>query len=568
MRKILNKVNWKIVLIFALLLVVGLINTFHEDYPDEYDSIVGGKYILQGKVPYRDWFQHHQPFAYIVASFILPFSGTNFVLFRVFLAIFYFFLNIGSYLIVKQRFKKSALPYYLIYLVFSTFLATYYWGQMLLADTLAAYLIIPAFALIVVKTFKNEMFEQRDLLIISIYLFLAWFTSMTYTYLIGGLYLFTLYRYYLSVKVKKLSLLYFTKKSALILITPYILLLLFLILTGSVKDYYFANITYNQEYYIYNYPKAPGAGINPVRYAIIIFTDFANNFFPLLTSFKDFRLGDPLNVTLGFSYFAFIVYIISKKKYSLLIPIFFALVYSNSRSNPALIKETDYQSSVYILSASFVGSYSLFLLKRSLSEVESLVVKIISGVLFIILGTYAIFTAFFIPLKFWQKAFVKYMGTAPLIYNRPQVAPFINMVVSKDEYAWVGPFEFKELLYLKTKVPSKYHWFLNHAVESDKMRTEILSDFNKNRAKIIVFKRDYAPWGGNPATFNYFFTDLLDKNYFRLYELNDKKIIYKWKIGKSQNFDPESDYNIERASKEEILQKLLSLGLIEKVEKK
>lgn len=75
------------IIIFGIFLSSGL----HEQYPDEYDSILGGKRILQGEIPYRDWFQHHQPGAYVLAAIILPFSGHHFLLFRLMLEAVYFF---------------------------------------------------------------------------------------------------------------------------------------------------------------------------------------------------------------------------------------------------------------------------------------------------------------------------------------------------------------------------------------------------------------------------------------------------------------------------------------------
>ena len=59
------------------------------------------------------------------------------------------------------------------------------------------------------------------------------------------------------------------------------------------------------------------------------------------------------------------------------------------------------------------------------------------------------------------------MGTAPIIYNRPQIAQYVNALVSPEDYVFIGPFDFEELFYLNTKrQPSRYHWFLNHAATS------------------------------------------------------------------------------------------------------
>ena len=204
-KSLLKKIPWSYVLFFLFLLFVFLLNTFHEEYPDEYDSILGGKYIVQGRLQYRDWFQHHQPFAYTFAAFLLPVSGISFVRFRILLAIAFFVLNTGAYFLLKKRFKNKNLTFYLFFLFITAVSATYFWGQMLLADTLSAYLIIPAYALLLLKDFYNKKFGEKDLLIFSLFAFFAWLTSLTCTYLLAGLYLYAFYLYAKNVQKRELK---------------------------------------------------------------------------------------------------------------------------------------------------------------------------------------------------------------------------------------------------------------------------------------------------------------------------------------------------------------------------
>lgn len=550
----------KLLCLFLLLLFLFFLNTFHEEYPDEYDSILGGRYILEGKVPYRDWFQHHQPFAYIFSAFLLIFSGFSFVRFRIVLSFAFFFLNIIGFLFLKKFFPKHNLSFYLLYLFFLGLSATYFWGQMLLADTLSAYLIVPLYALLLLKTIYQEKFGLRSLLFFSLFSFLAWLTSLTYIFLLGGLSLYALFLFWKSGG--KLP------TGVFLLLFPYLCFFLFLFFTGSLSDWYFANVIYNR-YYIYNYPGPPGRLINPLRYALIIAHNFFNNFFSLLSSVFRFSFGDPLNITLGLSNTVFFLYLLWEKKYSFLLPFFSVLVYSNARSNPQAIRETDYQAGVYILTSALVGLFALFTLKKELDEKKPFTSrKILITFLFLILGVYWFFVGFFIPLKWWQKFHAKYMGQAPLIYDRPEIAPLVNRLVSREEYAWIGPFEFKELFYLQAKIPSKYHWFLQHAASLEKIKREMIADFEKKRPKVIVFDRLYAPWGGDPQNFNYFFVDFLQKHYFRLSDLNQEgKRRYRWTIANPPHFDLESDFNFSKEHKDELIKQLLALGLVEKVER-
>lgn len=539
---------WKTILIFGLLLVIFVTNAFHEKYPDEFDSIVGGRYITEGRLPYRDWFQHHQPGAYVMAATILPFTGQSFVKFRVGWEIVLYAMLVGSYFLLKSRLPKRNLSFYVVLLFVLGLAGTYFWGHMLLADTLAGYFLLPAFALLFLKDYYKEKFETQDLLIVGAFVFLSWFTSMTYIFIIAAISLYALYLYRKPLK------------GILILAAPYVVFGLYLLVTGSVADYYWANVVYNTNYYIYNYQHDPGQPINPVRYAVVIFDAFINNYLPALWGVVGFPISNPVQVTMAFSSFTAIVLVILRGRLLFLFPLLTVLVFSNARSNPQSIRETDYQAFVYIVTSMFNGLFSLWVLR---DEKKPALIA-----LYLVLLLYWIATPLYLGMKMEQKFFPKYMGTAPAIYSRPQIAQYVNAIVTSQDYVFIGPFEFEELFYLNAKQPSKYHWFLNHAATS-KIKDELISDLENHRPKVIVFQRGFAPWGGNAATYNWWMTDFLDANYFRLFKLNetldDRQ--YQWKIAKTENFDIDGTFNFDKQYQKEILEKLIALGYIEEVGK-
>ena len=559
---------WKALLIFSLLLTVFVANAFHEKYPDEFDSIVGGRYITEGKLPYRDWFQHHQPGAYVMAAGILPFTGRSFVKFRVGWEIVLYAMLVGSYLMLRRRLPKRDLTFYIVLLFIIGLAATYFWGNMLLADTLAGYFILPAFALLFLKDYYSERFETADLMIIGGFAFLSWFTSMTYIFIVMALSLYALYLF-VSTNTKK-SLWRRILTGVALLSVPYVLFGLYLLFTGSIADYYWANVVYNTNYYIYNYPHAPGAAINPIRYAAVIADTFINNYLPALWGVAGFPISNPVQVTLAFSSAVAVILVIVRRKWAFLFPLLVTLVFSNARSNPQSIRETDYQAFVYIITSMFNGVFAVWAVKELLDEEKTAFSqKVVLSAVYALLLLYWIATPLYLAMKMEQKFFPKYMGTAPLIYNRPQIAPYVNAIVSPDDFVFIGPFEFEELFYLNTKrQPSKYHWFLNHAATS-KIKDELIADLSKNRPKLIVFNRGFAPWGGDASTYNWWMSEFLDANYFRLFKLNetlpDKQ--YRWKLQKTENFDIDGTFNFDKRYQEEILKKLLTLGYIEEVAK-
>lgn len=547
---------------FVILFGILIVNTFHEEYPDEFDSILGGKYIASGKLIYKHWFQHHQPGAYVLAAFIYPLSGTSFVRFRVILAIFWFLLHYISYRMVKTRLGRGDPVWYLGYIGVISVAATFYWGHMLLADSLASAFIAPAAAILIGKAFARERLNATDLAVVNVFLFLSWFTSLTYTFVVGVLTLYAIVDYWQGLK-KKPDL----KRVALVIVRavalPYLVFLAYVLVTGSVSDYYFANVVYNQRYYIYNYPRPPGAPVNPVRYAVVIATDFLNNYIPSLMSIKDFNFANPVVTFLAAGSLSLIVLAMLRKRYLLAAAYFLAVMFANSRSNPMLVRETDYQAAVYIVLSTLAASFVLVRLVREIdTEKLRFSERVAMTALLLIVSTYSFFTTLHFFQKMLNTFYPKYMGTMPLIYDRPQVAPYVNAIAGRDGYAWIGPFEFEELYYMDAKVPTKYHWFLQHAATS-KIKDEMIPEFQAHLPNVIVFNRVYAPWGGDPHEFNYFFTDFLDANYIRLYQYNEEHgTRYVWKERETLNFVLDRDINLLRSEIDAMLPRLLEQGLV------
>jgi hypothetical protein len=294
-----------------------------------------------------------------------------------------------------------------------------------------------------------------------------------------------------------------------------------------------------------------------------------NNYLPALWGALQFPIGDPLQVTLAVSNAVFLIVLLMTGRWTFILPFVIALVFVNGRSNPQQVKETDYWASVYIVLSFINGTFSLVALTDLVNRVkESAATRVIAGALLLGLWVYWFFMPSGLFLRMEDKFYPKYMGEAPLIYDRPQVVQYVNALVTKDEYAWIGPFNFEELFYLNAKIPSKYHWFLDPAAKS-KIKDEMMVDFAKHMPKVVVFRRNFAPWGGDAHTFNYFMSDWLDKNYFRIFMLNGtlSDVQYKWKISNTENFDIDGDFNFDKRYQKEIIDKLLSLGYIEAVPK-
>lgn len=556
--------NIPYILFAVLILIIFLINTVHESYPDEFDNILGGWYQLSGQFIYKDWFTHHGPVAYFLSSLVEIFSGRSFVGFRLVYGFFLFLFTFGSFWYLKKSVKKISVNFYLGFIFLFAVSATYFWGHMMLADNISAVLLTPVFALVMLKMYSREFLSLKDFAFISILSSLAILSSLTFIFLLIFLYLF-LGIYYLSTydyKIKELFNIQ-TYKIAAIFIAPYLIFLFYLLITGSLNDFIYQAIIFNKKYYVY-YPGSSGeVTINPLRFAIVIAQEFHNNFSSLLIQVKSFEFAFPFNISLAVANMSLLIYLILKRKYTLAAFVLFWITFSNARSNPLTSKETDYQSAVYIVASLFNISFLIPALYEDLKKDVEYPKKLILSLLFILVLIYSFFNFAFLLRKFSYQAYDKYMGRAALIYDRPRIAPIINAITTKEDLAMIGPFEFEENFYLHAKQPSKYHILLPGMGSSERIQEELLEELNQNRPVVIYFDKRFHILGRSPEMTGQFFLKFLDENYTTLFNHKAGSVSYKSKIPIDDKIDLETKLYIDKSRIPLIIQRLLEKDLIE-----
>lgn len=559
---------WKALFVLSVLSLF-ILNSLHEKYPDEFDNILGGWYILHGKLPYVGFFTHHGPVPYFIASFLLLFVGQSFVRFRIAYALLLSCVIFGTYLLLKKRVGKKQLKFFPVFIIFLAFESTYYWVQMLLADNIAAFSFLLAFSLIFLKAFYNKTITLIDFVIVSIASAIGLYASLAYSYLYmltitALIYLYIKDHYKILLKNKLKMIIY----PLSIIIAPHIIYFLYLLITRSLSDYIFQNFIFNARYYIYNYPRPPSStAINPIRYAIVILNEFLNNFYTLLLGIKNFDFVFPMNITMAVGNIGTCIFLILSKRYKLSLCLFLVMVYTNVRSNPLSSAETDYQSAVYIMISFFIIFFLLPSLYSSLQSGIAIGKKIVFGFLLIIVGVYASFAVFFIILKFDHKFYAKYMGSAPLIYDRPLVSPIINSITDKNDLVWIGPFEFEELFYTKAKVPGKFHILIGGIGSSVELQNQMLNTFREEKPKIIYFNTGFTYLFVPVTSYGKFFIDFLNNNYTTLFNYKDRNIVYRASNVDSK-IDIEAKLYLRKDAVEDVIQKLLDKGYIKQVVEK
>ncbi|GIW61539.1 MAG: hypothetical protein KatS3mg089_0391 [Patescibacteria group bacterium] len=560
-RKIFSWINKRenlfLVVFFFIIFSVLLINTFHEEYPDEFDNILGGWYITHGIPIYTGFFTHHGPVAYFIAALITLLSGNSFVLFRVIFSLVIFVYLLWSYSYIKSRFGKERTYFYLIFIALISLAGNYYWFHMLLADTLSAYFFAPVITLLLLVTISKTPLIKKDIIIISILTAFSVLSSLTFIYFSIIVYAYALYWYLQSNSLKIFS----RKVGVVILIfaAPYLLFLTYLLVTFSLQEYIYQGWIFNQRYYVYNYPRPEGSlSINPVRFAIVIAHNFYNSYFTLLEQVKTFNLNFPLNITFAVGTLGTIFYLLIRRQFLFAIIFTGLLIYANARSDPLNSKETDYQAAVYIMMALVSTPFLLLELYRDLNNEQKIGRNLIYGVIFLTVSIYSLFSTMFLFQKFFNRTYDKYMGKAPLIYDRPIIAPVINRLIAVNEPVWVGPFEFKELFYIHGRPASKYHIFIPGMGYSPEIRSAFIEELEKSKPSIIYFQKNFFILGRSPEMYGQFFLDYLQKHYVTLQQLNENERRYISLVPVTDKIDLETRLYIRKEKLSSVLEKLIA----------
>ncbi|MDE2025665.1 MAG: hypothetical protein KGJ07_04180 [Patescibacteria group bacterium] len=547
-------------LVFLILLLLFLVNALHEQYPDEFDNILGGWYILHGRLIYTGFFTHHNPIAYVIAAAIELFSSRNFVIFRFLYSGVLFSFIMWTYTYFRSRFGKQYTTFYLLFIALIGFSATYFWGHMLLADNIAAYCLVPVFGLLTLLTLEKKSLLRKDIVFISVLTAIATLSALTYVYLAVTIYLYMLYYAYRTSRYKQFFSL------GIISGIPYVVFLLYLLLSGSFSAWLTQAIIFNGKYYAYNYPGiGQGQFVNPFTYLLIILHNFYNNFYFLLKQVKDFNFNYPVNITLAIANVALCSYLLVKKHYALAGSMLLILAFANVRSNPLESGERDYQGAVYIVTSLFSLSFSLLAIYRLLKEDLGKPQRMLMTVIFFFLTLYGFFGITFFIHYFGDRAFLKYMNLEAKINNHHvNVSAIINAAAGKQDYMWIGPFAFQELWYTNGMLPSRYHILLPEFAQDTTIKEQMMSDFETHKPIVIYFDEGVGIRGHLPYVYAPFFINFLHKNYITLYEYHTGKTIYKSVDPITIDKDVERKLFILKSEKDIVIQRLLRKRIIKK----
>jgi hypothetical protein len=543
--------GWEEILLFIVIAGVFVVNALYVAYPDEYVNILAGKAINEGKYAYSGFFDHHLPMAWYIAASLLKLTFNNFVLFRVAWALLVFF----SFLVLGAHLRKSnpgLYPYFLFYFFIYPFFAVYFWLHLYIGDALATFFFSLTFWITLNETFKERV-SIRPLLMASFLNFCLLFSSLTFLYMTAALYTWQLW---LTVREG-----WNWRRPVAFLMTsasPYVIFLVHLLVTGTLRDFWISNFYYNTQHYVgvRNYPV--GTPFHPVKFALTIVYNFTNDYMPLISKIKELNLWLPILNVAAWGTLLMGAVLLFRDRVAFLCYLGI-LVFSAPRSTISKYAETDYQMGMF-LTLGLVSSLAvLYQMNRTRLQDSALdTLKRAGGAL---LGIFLLFTTVFLVKNTFDKAYQRYLQIMPSISNRSFVSEFVDEIIEPGEYFWIGPYQPEHVFPVKEgRLPGKFPTMLPQFRESELFSQEFLRQFEENPPTLIIFKHESSVFNTPADIFGKFFLDWMDGKYMNLEDLPEYR-----QLRSPTEINLKGDVYVRVDQQEEMLQRLQDAGYVERL---
>ncbi len=538
--------HFSLIVFLGFVLGLFVLNSRYVYYPDEYINLLACKSILSGGLPYRDFWDHHLPFAWYSAATLLFISGKSFVLARLLWAVAQFggLLLLGRW--IRNKHPDLLKPFGAFFLLYPA-ASLYFWFHLFLADSLAVFFFTIAFWILLAQTFGNKP-QGKSLFVSSFLVFCMIMSSATFLYMGAVMYLWHAYLYKFKIDKPLLSLVGWS-------ILPYGIFVAYLFATGIWNDFYFANFVYNTKYYISipNYVRGPH--FNPLKFSLTLIANFYEGYLPLLSRIKYLDLYLPIGTLAGISTLTLFFFLFARSWF-LGVLYFLILSFSAPRSGLKDFRETDYQSSMFLVLGLISSVFVLWLFSRSkekqswTSDLQR-VVRLITLVFFIFTGIFLLINSFAVGYKI-------YTQKLPTIHNAGPAASFVDELLNQGDYYFIGPYEPNESFYVKKGVVNgKHPSLLPQFREGEELRSSYLKQFDAHPPRIFIFKQSASIFGTPALEFGEFFLDWASDKYTRLENVKGVEVLKN-----PTGVNLSGDLYIQNSQLEPLLSKLTELGYV------
>lgn len=485
--------NWRYIVAYGLTYPLFMAQSTYYSFSDETDNILGGWLMSNhGEIVYRDFFSHHMPLPYFVSSIITFFTENNLNNFRLVFVSLCFLWLIFIARNLRQIIGDKLTILFIVTLALVQYLT---WSHMILAETFIAYAVLHLTTIFILRSENQAPLKTSNVILLSILCAIPVLSALSYAPLSAVLYAISAYLYFApSIKSKKSANLKTTIKHTSIMMTPYLLLGIWLTATNSLRQFIDQAYVFNKNYYSQ-------------------FTDdVAKNMSDTLVNSTSGLIGDVadiLRISEGSATFiatlsllVIILYVLSlffQKKIPTAIIITFIALTVSLRDNAILGVFGDGNNRISEVYASFVLLIAFLALSKAiLHKFKMLNLESLS---ILLNGALSIALIFTVMVKGAETSLAVEREQAKgeietgiqMSKDGGHIPRVINFVANEPgDYYWIGPFDFYSQLFINSNRSSQYTFFLPWQSVCEKCENDAISDLKKQKPKVIYWQHDMS----------------------------------------------------------------------------
>ena len=486
------------IILFAIGYIFTILEAFYGTFCDEADVISASWLMSQGKHLYSDIFCHHMPVPYFFLEIFQYFPGSV-----IFLRLSYGIIT-QSYFILLYLFFRKKLPQYLIPMTATL------WGMMkhiflqnmILADTFVALGLFTIFLEMI--THKKVKYERKDKILISFATFISFGSSLIAVYPLLIFYVhYIIKRLLLYKKEKEKALSYFKEDLIFVCIVlfPFLIFMLYLVLTGTWGDFLENAIFFNTDYYsIYN------GKATPISLIVSQFLNFPTRAWTrilLVTKYLPYIFQSPTDIFIGINFIIFLIWsMVALFRYKLKSVLYILFIYF------CYMRDGFHISTFAIFCPFFLAEGLLWCFKEIKLKQKAKLGKAlaISGILLCsMLYLFIILYTVFNTIK--DKMYVANYGE--------EYKDIILAVTQEQDTIWAVPMK-PELYYVTKRMPANGNIFYFP------WQAIIQQDLLEKKPKVIIYDDEEWLWQETIQTSSYcqWLEDILREKYFSIQGLD------------------------------------------------
>ncbi len=518
-------------IIYLLVIITSYLLLFQNllwlSFTDEDENINGGWLISNGYVLYRDIFAQRMPFPFYYASLLIKLGLNDVSGLRLGMSLTILFFWLLIIVIFKEKINYKLLCSLII---LSAIAHPLFWGHMLLADSFFAYSIL----IIFLYFFSNPQldFNIKDKIIIASMIYISIMSALVsiLPILVLGIYYilkkstqFHIEKTNTNIKNKLTSEI----KFGFIILTPFILSLIFFYSTDSLQQFFYQAYLFNKIYFSQFNSQAndPQLFVLIKAYSNYIFYYFSN--IDWLINEKSFNWAMTSSTPLFFEGFLvisnLIVLVLFWKRNLSLLAISYVFLLAFLRWRDGFHLAPYYLLSFFSVSLIITEVYEFFAYKLRYSH--QLTPKIKFGFMFIPIVSYSFLAIILVGVL--SCAYVSNGSGMGAVQNSAHTSYYdkiITTLTQPNDTIWIAPFD-PSRYFINDRLPaSKYTYYLPCHAKSSIINEELIEDLKVKKPPLIIFDRDADIWGYVVKDYGKTVDHYIQQNY---YQVDPDDPIYK-----------------------------------------